>query len=224
MKRLDGRLKPYTTIFTAASAILAALALAIAYIELVDDEATQTITTGPETGFSVTTGTTTTVAPTDTTEATDTSRTDFSDNARKPEQPPAEGDPVLVGLASDCYLGDMQACDDLFNQSPEDSALFDYGDLCGRRFDQSKGWCVQVLPELSDDPHPPEAPPTEGDASLVGLASDCYRGDMQACDDLFMESTIDSVLEEYGDLCGHRFDQSHGWCTATLPDPPPPPY
>ena len=68
----------------------------------------------------------------------------------------------------------------------------------------------------------PTEPPSGGDATLSGLAQDCYQGDMQACDDLFMQSDSGSELEDYGDTCGHRFDVSHGFCATALPDPEPP--
>jgi hypothetical protein len=71
----------------------------------------------------------------------------------------------------------------------------------------------------SDEAGPPEAPPGGGDATLTGLADDCYNGDMQACDDLFLQTEAGSELEDYGDTCGKRFDVSHGFCTTAITDP-----
>lgn len=51
-------------------------------------------------------------------------------------------DAVLDGLARDCYDGDMQACDDLFWQSPAGSAYEDYGDTCAGRQGDDGGFCV----------------------------------------------------------------------------------
>jgi hypothetical protein len=76
-----------------------------------------------------------------------------------------------------------------------------------------------TLPDLGDEGGPPDAPPTEGDAELVALADGCYQGDMQACDDLYLQSPFGSDLEDYGDTCGHRFDTSQGFCATALPDP-----
>jgi hypothetical protein len=75
----------------------------------------------------------------------------------------------------------------------------------------------------SDEGGPPAEPPSDGgDATLGGYADSCYQGDMQACDDLFMESDSGSELEDYGDTCGRRFDVSHGFCVNALPNPEPP--
>jgi Pericardin like repeat len=42
-------------------------------------------------------------------------------------------DPVMDGYARDCYDGDMGACDDLFMESPSDSAYETYGGTCAGR-------------------------------------------------------------------------------------------
>ncbi|HEV7761187.1 MAG TPA: hypothetical protein VGO78_19405 [Acidimicrobiales bacterium] len=77
--------------------------------------------------------------------------------------------------------------------------------------------------DLGDDSGgAPDNPPSGGDATLSGLADDCYNGNMQSCDDLFMQSDSGSELEDYGDTCGHRFDTSHGFCVNALPNPEPP--
>ena len=68
----------------------------------------------------------------------------------------------------------------------------------------------------------PDSPPSGGDTTLSGLADDCFQGNMQSCDDLFMQSDSGSELEDYGDTCGHRFDTSHGFCVNALPNPEPP--
>lgn len=46
---------------------------------------------------------------------------------------------------------------------------------------------------------------------LTGLHAACDDGDMQACDDLFLESPVDSPEEAFGDSCGNRNTPS-GWC------------
>lgn len=52
-------------------------------------------------------------------------------------------DPYLNELWNACYLGDFQACDDLFFASPSGSAYQDFGDSCGNRNTPS-GWCVDI--------------------------------------------------------------------------------
>jgi hypothetical protein len=72
------------------------------------------------------------------------------------------------------------------------------------------------------DAGPPEDPPT-GDAQFDDLAGQCFEGDMQACDDLYLQTPVGSEYEAYGDTCGARVSDSHGYyCTDLLPDPAPP--
>ncbi len=55
-----------------------------------------------------------------------------------------------------------------------------------------------VLPE-------PVAPDGLGDdPALDSLATSCYIGDMQSCDDLYFQADLDSAYEEYGSTCGYR--------------------
>ncbi len=42
-------------------------------------------------------------------------------------------DPVLDQYAQSCYDGDMQACDDLYDQSAQDSIYEVYGGTCAGR-------------------------------------------------------------------------------------------
>ena len=68
----------------------------------------------------------------------------------------------------------------------------------------------------------PEGTSPEGlgdDPELDALAQDCFDGDMEACDNLFFESDIDSAYETYAATCGGRL--SHGGVTRILrPDLP----
>ncbi|PRY50939.1 hypothetical protein LY71_1022 [Geodermatophilus tzadiensis] len=45
-------------------------------------------------------------------------------------------DPVLDAYAQSCFDGDLQACDDLFYESPPQSGYEDYGSSCGGRVRQ----------------------------------------------------------------------------------------
>jgi hypothetical protein len=67
---------------------------------------------------------------------------------------------------------------------------------------------------------PPGTPP-EGlgdDPELDALAQDCFEGIMQACDDLYLRSDIDSAYETYGETCGGRVseDEEVGLCVFTF--------
>jgi len=46
---------------------------------------------------------------------------------------PLGPDPVLDGYAADCFTGDLQACDDLFYESPPMSEYEEYAATCGGR-------------------------------------------------------------------------------------------
>ncbi len=50
------------------------------------------------------------------------------------EEPTGLGDDATFnGLAQDCYDGDMQSCDDLYDESPASSDYEAYGDTCAGR-------------------------------------------------------------------------------------------
>ena len=62
-----------------------------------------------------------------------------------PVDVPAEVAPEFLGLAQGCFAGDMQACDDLFQQTPADSIDEDYGLACGGRVPARDSTCVQIF-------------------------------------------------------------------------------
>jgi hypothetical protein len=67
----------------------------------------------------------------------------------------------------------------------------------------------------------PTAPPDGlgDDATLDDLAQSCFDGDMQSCDDLFLESDVGSAYETYGDTCaGRQPAGTEQYCTVTFPD------
>ena len=69
--------------------------------------------------------------------------------------PPATEEPDQLGddagfdaLAEDCFDGDMQACDDLYNRAEDDSAYRRYGDTCaGRQPEGTRQFCTVTFPE-----------------------------------------------------------------------------
>jgi hypothetical protein len=63
------------------------------------------------------------------------------------ESPDSLGDdPTMDALAESCYAGGMQACDDLYRDSPLGSAYETYGDTCaGRQPSGSGQYCVDVF-------------------------------------------------------------------------------
>ncbi len=48
---------------------------------------------------------------------------------------------MLDGLYDDCAAGDMEACDDLYLQTPAGSACEAFGDTCGG-ITSGEGWCA----------------------------------------------------------------------------------
>ena len=56
-------------------------------------------------------------------------------------------DPQLDALAQDCYDGDMEACDDLYQESPVGSDYQTYGDTCaGRQPELTQRFCINTFP------------------------------------------------------------------------------
>jgi hypothetical protein len=69
----------------------------------------------------------------------------------------------------------------------------------------------------SDPPLPVgEAPRDLGDdVALNALATDCYRGDMGACDELFLSAPSGSRYRRFGDTCAGRQAERTGLLCVT---------
>ncbi len=65
------------------------------------------------------------------------------------EEPTGLGDDEgFNALAQDCYDGDMQACDDLYNRAEDDSEYRRYGDTCaGRQPAGTRQFCTSAFPD-----------------------------------------------------------------------------
>lgn len=116
----------------------------------------------------------------------------------EPEPAPEEGtygsDPALDHLYTRCEYGNMGACEDLFWESPLGS---EYEAFALEQMEDG-----EVLAEDSGDP------------VLDELYDRCDGGDMQACDDLFVEAPLDSEYETFGDTCGGSQGAGTGaWCS-----------
>ena len=125
-------------------------------------------------------------------------------------------DPALDALWDACEGGDMQACDDLYFQSPVGSEYESFGDTCGNRQEAGE-YCADGASgaSTSDESTGDQTTGGEGstsgepfaygdDAALDALWDSCEAGDMQACDDLYFESPVGSEYESFGDTCGNR--------------------
>ncbi|MBA2496117.1 MAG: septum formation family protein [Acidimicrobiia bacterium] len=62
----------------------------------------------------------------------------------------------------------------------------------------------------------PDQPPSIADPELEALAQECLDGSGTACDDLYVQTELGSVEEEYGATCGGRFDSSPGSCATAI--------
>ena len=114
------------------------------------------------------------------------------------QEVPGDIDPAFAGLAQGCFDGDMAACDQLFADTPVDSVDEAYGETCGGRLAEARpGECATIITGPVDVP-------AEVSPEFVGLAQGCFGGDMQACDDLFQQTPVDSIDEAYGLACGGR--------------------
>lgn len=133
--------------------------------------------------------------------------------AQAPEAYSYGDDPVLDALQDSCTAGDMWSCDQLYQDSPTESAYEAFGSSCGERTDPVTGSCVdwqaesQGMPEAEEVPYGPVI-------DLAGLRAACAGGDYDACDSLFYESPADSEEETFGATCGGRAEYEGGTCTA----------
>ena len=124
-------------------------------------------------------------------------------------------DAELDDLAEACFDGDLFACDTLFQRTEVGSDLEAYALTCGGRIEPQEG--APGCAERFDTPAPdPEAPGDLGDdAELDALAQSCFGGDVGACDDLYLQSPVDSPYEAYGATCGGRLAlPSDGGCES----------
>lgn len=134
---------------------------------------------------------------------------DVSDVVVTARQPvPGDIAAEFAALAQACFDGDMSACDELFNTTPVDSTDEAYGDTCGGRIADGRGFeleCIDVIGAPA---------PVPGDiaAEFAGLAQSCFDGDMVACDDLFRQTPEDSVDKAYGALCAGRVQNTDALC------------
>jgi hypothetical protein len=137
----------------------------------------------------------------------------------EPEEPGDLGDdPALDELTDGCFSGDLEACDDLYFESPLGSEYERYGSTCGERNDETFGGCVALYGggEASQELPPGEEPGDLGDdPELDELTQRCFQGEMQPCDQLYFQSPLGSDYEDYGATCGGRNEPDGGSCVAT---------
>jgi hypothetical protein len=65
--------------------------------------------------------------------------------------------------------------------------------------------------------------PADLEADFTADAQACFDGDMATCDQLFLETPIGSVAEDYGRSCAGRFETDNGGqCSDVITAPTPP--
>jgi hypothetical protein len=106
-------------------------------------------------------------------------------------------------LADECFEGDPSSCDDLFRESDLGSDYEEYGSTCGGRTnDGQSGRCITIYP----------------DPDFAELRRECADGNDAACDDLYTDTPIGSLDEEFGSTCGGRSEEElDGDCEAESP-------
>ncbi len=120
-------------------------------------------------------------------------------------------DPDLDLFWDACELGEMVSCDDLFRYSPLGTEYERFGDTCGDRQPTGTGvWCVDL--ETGGEASGSDAGGYGSDSALDALWDACAEGDWDSCDQLYLESPLDSAYERFGDTCGDR-NEPAGWCT-----------
>lgn len=170
-------------------------------------------------GVEVSGGASTTVGTT----PTDTVTTPPTTVAGNADIPPGQDPRDILGddeaddaLANECFDGNLESCDQLFVDTPAGSDLEAYAQTCGGRIDEQDAspFCAARF----EEPGPAQQPGELGDdASFDSLADDCFGGDFGACDDLYLQTPVDSAYEAYGSTCGGRLENdSDGRCDEIL--------
>ena len=166
------------------------------------------------------TGSTTSTTGGATSSTTDDDDDDDDDEDIPPGQEPGDlgDDDALDALTDECFEGEMESCDDLYFDSPLGSDYERYGSTCGGRNDETFGGCAV---RYGDEGATAELPPGEepgdlgDDPALDDLTERCFEGDMQACDQLYVQSPLGSEYEQYGATCGGRNEATPAACVAT---------
>ena len=130
------------------------------------------------------------------------------------QQPTGLGtDEAMNLLAIACFIGSMQACDNLYNQSPLGSAYETFGDTCaGRRPAGTLPYCTEVFSDTvvqqtsatptsppttmgvtSTTVAAPSVPPTDPDLASRILAVDGYTIAEMPADDVLWQLFDDSI-------------------------------
>lgn len=144
---------------------------------------------------------------------------DAGDDALPRAEEPGDlgDDAALDQFADRCFSGDLEACDDLYLESPLGSDYERYGSTCARRNGETYGGCVELYDSAPDAELPPGEDPGDlgDDPALDDLTQRCFEGEMQACDQLYFQSPLGSDYETYGATCGGRTEADGGACVAT---------
>jgi hypothetical protein len=134
---------------------------------------------------------------------------------------PADLEPEFAALANECFVGNVAACDDIFfgtdgqgaGAAPQGSVARDYAASCAGRVARFvEGQPTECVGNFFLASAPDVT--TFSDPSFEGLAQACFANDMQACDDLFLQTGVGSAEELYGETCGFRLDAA---VTGTAP-------
>ncbi|MBM7807477.1 hypothetical protein JOD57_003314 [Geodermatophilus bullaregiensis] len=143
-------------------------------------------------------------------------RTPVTLPAPAPAAPASGGRPVLTALATAAVLALGMVLAATVGALVLTGAADDVGQAIGEGMTSSVtedlGWYADPYPTGgvlgSVEQFDPVAPGGLGsDPVLDGYAQSCFDGNLQACDDLYLESPPLSAYEEYATTCGGRVKQ-----------------
>lgn len=110
--------------------------------------------------------------------------------------------PELTALYEACASGDMTACDNLFMESPRDSALEAFGNECGGA-PRTGMWCDPLFSPLGEesDLEPQEQADLEEEISTDDqIDSEYVGGDLPDVPDGFDQALIEAELAQHPEL------------------------
>lgn len=113
-------------------------------------------------------------------------------------------DPELDAYWDDCAAGDLEACDDLYMHAPVETEYHEFASTCGGTEEvPRRATCANFTGHFYGD-----------NSEFDVLWDNCEAGDMDACNDLWDESSVDTDYWNFGNTCGQRVSSASGNCIA----------
>ncbi|MDO5495566.1 MAG: hypothetical protein Q4G64_07630 [bacterium] len=130
---------------------------------------------------------------------------------------PADEVEYLDGLWDACEAGDMEACDELYMESPLDSHWEEFGNTCGGT-DTGEYWCGSGPVTPGGETSGAGEDPSEWDLQLQQIAYDaCAAGDGYGCERLGFLAEPGSEESAFGLACGNPGSTDGPFCVDEQP-------